>query len=165
MSSLPRRTNETDAEWQAMLARIGKFNEENYGKKKPGNPAPPMTKGPVSPKAPPPMTKGPMSPKIAPTAVRKLVEQPAPKPPLTKGPLPPKTAPTAVRNLIDQPAPKAPLTKGPTPPKTAPTAVRKLTMQTPAPIKKAAGGAAKVRKGMMTSEGVITNAMNKVRGK
>ena len=138
MSSLPRRTNETDAEWQAMLARIGKFNEENYGKKKPGNPAPPMTKGPVSPKAPPPMTKGPMSPKIAPTAVRKLVEQPAPKPPLTKGPLPPKTAPTAVR---------------------------KLTMQTPAPIKKAAGGAAKVRKGMMTSEGVITNAMNKVRGK
>jgi len=32
-------------------------------------------------------------------------------------------------------------------------------------VKKAAGGAAKVRKGMMTSEGVITNAMNKVRGK
>ena len=30
---------------------------------------------------------------------------------------------------------------------------------------KAAGGAAKVRKGMMTPEGVITHAMNKVRGK
>jgi hypothetical protein len=33
------------------------------------------------------------------------------------------------------------------------------------PMMKAAGGAAKVRKGMMTPEGVITNAMNKVRGK
>ena len=33
------------------------------------------------------------------------------------------------------------------------------------PMKKAAGGAAKVRKGMMTPEGVITHAMNKVRGK
>jgi hypothetical protein len=33
------------------------------------------------------------------------------------------------------------------------------------PVKKAAGGAAKVRKGMMTPEGVITHAMNKVRGK
>ena len=32
-------------------------------------------------------------------------------------------------------------------------------------VKKAAGGAAKVRKGMMTPEGVITHAMNKVRGK
>jgi hypothetical protein len=33
------------------------------------------------------------------------------------------------------------------------------------PIKRAAGGAAKVRKGMMTPEGKITHAMNKVRGK
>jgi hypothetical protein len=33
------------------------------------------------------------------------------------------------------------------------------------PMMKAAGGAAKVRKGMMTPEGVITHAMNKVRGK
>jgi hypothetical protein len=33
-----------------------------------------------------------------------------------------------------------------------------------APIKKAAGGAAKVRKGMMTPEGKITHAMNKMRG-
>jgi hypothetical protein len=33
------------------------------------------------------------------------------------------------------------------------------------PVKKAAGGAAKVRKGMMTPEGKITHAMNKVRGK
>lgn len=33
------------------------------------------------------------------------------------------------------------------------------------PMKKAAGGAAKVRKGMMTPEGVITHAMNKVRDK
>ena len=32
-------------------------------------------------------------------------------------------------------------------------------------VKKAAGGAAKVRKGMMTSEGTITHAMNKIRGK
>jgi hypothetical protein len=32
-------------------------------------------------------------------------------------------------------------------------------------VKKAAGGAAKVRKGMMTSEGKIVDAMNKVRGK
>jgi len=35
----------------------------------------------------------------------------------------------------------------------------------PAPIKKAAGGAAKVRKGMMSPEGKILHAMNKVRGK
>jgi hypothetical protein len=33
------------------------------------------------------------------------------------------------------------------------------------PVKKAAGGAAKVRKGMMTPEGKIVDAMNKVRGK
>lgn len=33
------------------------------------------------------------------------------------------------------------------------------------PIKRAAGGAAKVRKGMMTPEGQITHAMNKLRGK
>jgi hypothetical protein len=33
------------------------------------------------------------------------------------------------------------------------------------PIKRAAGGAAKVRKGMMTPEGKITHAMNKIRGK
>jgi hypothetical protein len=33
------------------------------------------------------------------------------------------------------------------------------------PVKKAQGGAGKVRKGMMTPEGVITHAMNKVRGK
>jgi hypothetical protein len=32
-------------------------------------------------------------------------------------------------------------------------------------VKKAAGGAAKVRKGMMTPEGKITHAMNKMRGK
>jgi hypothetical protein len=33
------------------------------------------------------------------------------------------------------------------------------------PMKKAAGGAAKVRKDMMSPEGKILNAMNKVRGK
>ena len=33
------------------------------------------------------------------------------------------------------------------------------------PMMKAAGGAAKVRKGMMTPEGTIIDAMNKVRGK
>jgi hypothetical protein len=33
------------------------------------------------------------------------------------------------------------------------------------PVKKAAGGAGKVRKGMMTPEGQITHAMNKLRGK
>jgi hypothetical protein len=33
------------------------------------------------------------------------------------------------------------------------------------PFKKAAGGVAKVRKGMMTPEGKIIHAMNKVRGK
>ena len=33
------------------------------------------------------------------------------------------------------------------------------------PVKKAAGGAAKVRKGMMTPEGKITHAMNKMRDK
>ena len=32
------------------------------------------------------------------------------------------------------------------------------------PVKKAQGGAGKVRKGMMTPEGNIINAMNKVRG-
>ena len=34
-----------------------------------------------------------------------------------------------------------------------------------APVKLAQGGAGKVRKGMMTPEGVITHAMNKMRGK
>ena len=34
-----------------------------------------------------------------------------------------------------------------------------------APVKKAQGGAGKVRKGMMTPEGKIVDAMNKVRGK
>lgn len=33
------------------------------------------------------------------------------------------------------------------------------------PVKRAAGGAGKVRKGMMTPEGKITHAMNKMRGK
>ena len=33
------------------------------------------------------------------------------------------------------------------------------------PVKKAAGGAAKVRKGMATPEGKIIDAMNKIRGK
>jgi hypothetical protein len=33
------------------------------------------------------------------------------------------------------------------------------------PVKRAQGGAGKVRKGMMTPEGQITHAMNKVRGK
>jgi hypothetical protein len=48
----------------------------------------------------------------------------------------------------------------PPPPKRGPDREQKMT-----PLRRAAGGAAKVRKGMMTSEGVITNAMNKVRGK
>ena len=38
------------------------------------------------------------------------------------------------------------------------------TRKNQAPIKKAQGGAAKVRKGMMTPEGNITHAMNKIRG-
>jgi hypothetical protein len=33
------------------------------------------------------------------------------------------------------------------------------------PVKRAQGGAGKVRKGMMTPEGQITHAMNKLRGK
>ena len=48
----------------------------------------------------------------------------------------------------------------PPPPKRGPDREQKMT-----PLRRAAGGAAKVRKGMMTSEGVITNAMNKIRGK
>ena len=43
--------------------------------------------------------------------------------------------------------------------------VMPTTPQSMQPVKKAAGGAAKVRKGMMTSEGVITRAINKIRGK
>jgi hypothetical protein len=43
--------------------------------------------------------------------------------------------------------------------------VMPATPQSMQPVKKAAGGAAKVRKGMMTSEGVITRAINKIRGK
>jgi hypothetical protein len=56
------------------------------------------------------------------------------------------------------------MTKGPVSPKAPPTRSpdrqQKMT-----PLMRAAGGAAKVRKGMMTSEGIITHAMNKVRGK
>ncbi len=51
-------------------------------------------------------------------------------------------------------------TEMPRQPKIGPDREQKMT-----PIRRAAGGAAKVRKGMMTSEGVITNAMNKIRGK
>jgi hypothetical protein len=50
-----------------------------------------------------------------------------------------------------------------------PTIVKKATtaekLAAPTPMKKAAGGAAKVRKGMMSPEGKILHAMNKVRGK
>ena len=38
-------------------------------------------------------------------------------------------------------------------------------VKAPTPIEKAAGGAAKVRKGMMSPEGKILHAMNKIRGK
>ena len=77
----------------------------------------------------------------------RVVEAPKPvvtleaPPPITQGPMSPKA-------LL-----KAPPTKGPD------------RQQKMAPIRRAAGGAAKVRKGMMTSEGVITHAMNKIRGK
>ena len=50
-----------------------------------------------------------------------------------------------------------------------PTIVKKATtaekLAAPTPMKKAAGGAAKVRKGMMSPEGKILHAMNKIRGK
>jgi hypothetical protein len=126
MSSLPIRTNETDAEWQAMLARIGKFNEENYGKKGPM----PGTELPT----PKPKPKGVGLPTLKPPP--KGVELPTPKPQPKGKPLPPQ------------------------PPTRTPDRNPKMV-----PIRRAAGGAAKVRKGMMTSEGVITNAMNKIRGK
>jgi hypothetical protein len=40
-----------------------------------------------------------------------------------------------------------------------------LPAKQPTPIKRAAGGAAKVRKDMMSPEGKILHAMNKLRGK
>ena len=168
MSSLPRRTNQTDAEWQAITARTGKFNEENYGKKKPGNPAPPMTKGPVSPKAPPTMTKGPVSPKPAMTRLEaaraKFASMRAARD--ARRGASPVTSPRGSGTNDGGPMP----TSFPSAPGGVKTPVANLNAS-PKPIakggvvKKAAGGAAKVRKGMMTSEGTITHAMNKVRGK
>lgn len=96
--------------------------------------------------------------------------QPPPPPPM---PAPPPPIPVPVRpTLVKGPGNKtkpnvvAPVKKDagvstpPTPPSRASGYAKGGK-----PVKKAAGGAAKVRKGMMTSEGVITNAMNKVRGK
>lgn len=48
---------------------------------------------------------------------------------------------------------------------TAPTMATRAPTPMPKPVKRAQGGAGKVRKGMMTPEGVITHAMNKIRGK
>jgi hypothetical protein len=48
---------------------------------------------------------------------------------------------------------------------TRPGFVSPTIMKTATPVKKAAGGAAKVRKGMMSPEGKIIHAMNKIRGK
>lgn len=107
---------------------------------------------------------------------------PAPKavapssPPRTTTPSsPPRTAPPSLRTAAPSgpPAPgpvhsehKIPLKRQlPAKEPTAPTMATKAPATPPKPVKRAQGGAGKVRKGMMTPEGVITHAMNKLRGK
>jgi len=70
-----------------------------------------------------------------------------------------RRAEEAARGRVEMPPTRVAI-EMPPPPKRGPDREQKMT-----PLRRAAGGAAKVRKGMMTSEGVITNAMNKVRGK
>ena len=132
-SPLPPVPGETDGQKKVRLAGAYRKQAEVDAERRAeeaarGQVVPP----PVRTEMPPPITQGPMSPKAPPTMRPTGMD---------KGPMSPKA-------LL-----KAPPTKGPD------------RQQKMAPIRRAAGGAAKVRKGMMTSEGVITNAMNKVRGK
>jgi len=136
----PRRAGETDEEYRAVLAELGKFNEKMYGDKTgPGQPPQPLMRGgkdndrkivrPLSKDIPP-------RPKITRNSQSSARQSDMGRSAVVMG------LPDSVKGLFNQTTPNA-----------------------AAPVKKAAGGAAKVRKGMMTSEGVITNAMNKVRGK
>jgi len=140
MSSVPRRTpNQTDAEYKAILAEIGKRNEEMYGKK---NQLPVTLPKPVK------ATGAPSAIAQSRFDAAKARTEAAKRTPAT--PTPPKND----FGAIERPAPELPLN----PPYKKGGKVEK-------PIKRAAGGAAKVRKNMMTPEGKILHAMNKLRGK
>jgi hypothetical protein len=119
----PRRANETDAEYQAVLnATVRDFNEANRR-------AQAATARTTMPKTTTPKTT---TPTTTPTTTTPPSGPPAPGP---------------VRSDY-----KIPLKM-------------QLPAKQPTPIKRAAGGAAKVRKDMMSPEGKILHAMNKLRGK
>lgn len=163
MSSMaPRGKDETDAQYKARQVALGKFNEKMYGKNPVMTPTrPTMLKEPMPPKAPP--TEVPMRGDVfLPTGERAPAKKPMVKTPMIEVPM---------RDVVFSPTGgKAPTKAATTAAKLAePTIVKKATtaekLAAPTPMKKAAGGAAKVRKGMMSPEGKILHAMNKVRGK
>jgi hypothetical protein len=167
----PRGNDETDAQYKARQVELGKFNEKMYGKK----PAMPSTR-PTMAKEPMPPRKLPTKGLVRPTQLPTKGPRPPIRPTMIKEPMPSKVAPTEVPMRGDVFLPtggRAPAKKlsPPGPPPRIPASViadyerTAAKLAAPTPMKKAAGGAAKVRKGMMSPEGKILHAMNKVRGK
>ena len=153
MSSMtPRGKDETDEQYKARLVALGKFNKKMYGKIPVMTPTrPTMLKEPMPPKTPP--TEVPMRGVVlSPTGGKAPAKKLSP-------PGPPPRIPASVIAEYERTAAKL----------AEPTIVKKATtaekLAAPTPMKKAAGGAAKVRKGMMSPEGKILHAMNKIRGK
>jgi len=185
MSSMaPRGENETDAEYKARQVALGKFNARMYGERQaeldamiPKAPErPTMPVAPVLPDAPirddttipaPLPTGKKVKPKTARIAKTKVTPK---SPPTGSAPGRPEGQPDArvVPALSAQKAPStvvAPAAKLAAPPVSKMPIGRKAMSAKDILTRKAAGGAAKVRKDMMSPEGKILHAMNKIRGK
>jgi hypothetical protein len=173
----PRREGESDASYKAAMVELGKFNERMYGKDSsfvPGrsprgtgtndggpNNAPssgPFVPGRVkTPKTPVKPLRERIADNVATNiALKQRIEDIRKQIPVRKN----KDPVMPVRPQVEIPKNVRPET-----PERPQEAARPMGIALPTPMKKAAGGAAKVRKGMMSPEGKILHAMNKVRGK
>ena len=180
MSSMtPRGKDETDEQYKARLVALGKFNKKMYGKIPVMTPTrPTMLKEPMPPKTPPtevPMRDVVFSPTGGKAPTKPMVKTPPTEVPMRDVVLSPTGGKAPAKKLSPPgPPPRIPASVIAEYERTAaklaePTIVKKATtaekLAAPTPMKKAAGGAAKVRKGMMSPEGKILHAMNKIRGK
>jgi hypothetical protein len=164
-----REEGESDESFNAMMAKLYEFNRKMYGdgRDKPKPPLPP-TMEPMTPK--PKVGSMDLKKRIADNAVKVSdlkqrvadIKNKIPVTPKNVTPKPPKNVTPVKPMTPTRPTPDMPV---------GPKFEDRVRPDTPTPIyvasplKKAAGGAAKVRKGMMSPEGKILHAMNKIRGK
>jgi hypothetical protein len=169
----PRRANETDAEYQAVLNAAARGHDERNKRAQADMEryTAALTRTPTTTRTPTPTTTRTPTPTTARTPTPTTTRTPTPTTARTPTPTtttapsgPPAPGPVHSEHKIPLKRQLAP--KEPTPPKMAtPTPPSSPPSSPPPPKKKAAGGAAKVRKDMMSPEGKILHAMNKLRGK